>query len=298
MPFLKEPLADHWVHPFQADEVRQRCDLLFTALPHGVAMTLAAKLLKGSRLIWIDLSGDFRLKSASVFRQAYGKPHASPSWLRKAVYGLTEWNRKALKTAQLVANPGCYPTAALLALAPLAAEGWLDPDCPIRIDAKSGATGAGRSLREDLLFSEVNEDLRAYKVDAHPHTPEMIEGLKALGQKRVSVTFVPHLVPIDRGIYATIYVQLKRVAFCEEIRRLYEKRYGAEAFVRWLPKGVWPQVKAVVGTNECHLNLHMAQRDRSVILLAALDNLMKGAAGQAVQNMNLIFGWPESTGLN
>ena len=211
LPLAPEPLGRLQVRPFHAKEAAARCDILFCALPHGSAMKLASAFLRKLRTKLIDLSGDFRLKSARSFRQAYGGRQVSLPWVREAAYGLTEWNRPKLAPARLVANPGCYPTAALLALGPLAAQGLLDGSAVI-VDAKSGVTGAGRSLKEDLLFAEVNENLRAYKVDAHPHVPEMEQALQEWSRRSVPVTFVPHLVPLNRGLYATIYVRLKKTA--------------------------------------------------------------------------------------
>ncbi len=284
------------VAPFRLREAA-RCQALFLSLPHGVAMGLADRLLRrNDELRIVDLSGDFRLRSPRLFAQAYRLSHRSQRWLGQAAYGLTEWNRDPIRESRLIANPGCYPTAALLALGPLAEAGWIDPQ-GIVVDAKSGVTGAGRSLRQDLLFSEVNEDLRAYKVNAHPHIPEMEQQLTRWAGRASRVTFVPHLIPMNRGLYATVYARLRRPRTESRIRRLYQRRYGQEPFIRILPEGSFPQTRAVAGTNDCEIGIRLDRKNRQAILLAAIDNLGKGAAGQAVQNMNLCFGLPEGAGL-
>lgn len=287
--------ADLEIVPFQLSEA-QKVDLLFLALPHGVAMGLAPRLSRKQGLRVIDLSGDFRLHSSFLFAKAYGMPHQAASLLRSAVYGLPELHREALQKTNWVANPGCYPTAVLLALAPLAEAGLLQPEGLV-VDAKSGASGAGRTAKEELLFGEVNENFRAYKVEGHPHTPEMEQELQGLAKKKIRMTFVPHLVPMDRGIYATIYAPLRRRIGGKQLRALYEKRYGSEPFVRILPEGVWPQTKTVAGTNRCEIGLRIDPQTNRVIVISALDNLVKGAAGQAVQNMNLLLDFQETTGL-
>lgn len=285
------------VRPLNLARAADSCELLFLCLPHGVAMELVPKALKkraGIRII--DLSGDFRLRSAGTYRQAYHLRHKSPALLQRAVYGLSEWERQAIASAQVVANPGCYATAALLGTAPLAEAGLLKSQGLI-VDAKSGVTGAGRSFKEELLFTEVNEDLRAYRVNAHQQMPEMEQGLASVSGRAVRMTFVPHLVPLNRGIYATIYAPLARGLSEKGLRALYEERYETEPFIRILPEGTWPQVKSVAGTNFCDIGLRLDRRGNQAILLAAIDNLGKGAAGQAVQNMNLLCGIPETAGL-
>ncbi len=282
--------------PFNPKEATRRCDLLFLALPHGEAMSIAPALLKNTDLRIIDFSGDFRIRSVSVFRRAYGFAHTAVPWIAQACYGLPELNREEIHGRRLIANPGCYPTATLLALAPLAEKNLLLPGSVI-VDAKSGVTGAGRSAKQDLMFCEVNEDLRAYKVDGHQHVPEMEQELGRLAGRSMPLIFVPHLAPMDRGIYATIYVSLRKKMRETALRALYERRYKEEPFLRVLPKGVWPQVKSVAGTNRCDIGLHLDRTGKRAILLSAIDNLGKGAAGQAVQNMNLLMGWPETTAL-
>lgn len=281
------------VRPFHAQELLAECDLVFLALPNGEAMKLAPDLLRRKKSLRIvDLSGDFRLRSAGLFAKAYGMRHAGAGLLRAAAYGLTEWNREEVQRGAIVANPGCYPTATLLALAPLAQARLLAADGVI-VDAKSGVSGAGRALKEEMLFSEVNEDFRAYKVNAHPHIPEMEQELQGLNRQAVGLTFVPHLLPANRGLYATVYAPLRKKMTGGQVRALYERAYGRERFVRLLPEGVWPQMKQVVNTNDCEIGIRMEPSGRRVILLAAIDNLGKGAAGQAVQNMNRMCGLPE-----
>lgn len=281
------------VRPFQAREAVAECDLLFFALPHGEAMKIVPGLLRKKKALRVvDLSGDFRLRSAGLFARTYGMRHTSAGSLKEAAYGLTEWNRERIQRSRLVANPGCYPTAALLALCPLAQARLLAEEGVV-VDAKSGVSGAGRALREEMLFSEVNEDFRAYKVNAHPHIPEMEQELGTLGGRRVRMTFVPHLAPMNRGLYATVYAPLKRRMTGAQVRALYERCYSRERFVRVLPPETWPHVKSVLNTNDCEIGIRMEGSGRRAILLSAIDNLGKGAAGQAVQNMNRMLGLPE-----
>ena len=291
-----EPFQGLTLLPFDASQAARRCRVLFLAMPHGEAMKLAPSLLKNGDLKIIDISGDFRLKSASLFKSAYGMPHASSSLLSKAVYGLPELNRAKIPGCRLVANPGCYPTSALLALAPLAEKGLL-PSEGVIVNSVSGTSGAGRSAKTELLFCEINEDFRAYKVDKHQHTPEIEQELGRLAKKKLSLTFVPHLGPFDRGILSTIYVPLTRKISEAALRGLYETKYRKEPFVKLLPKGTWPAVKPVNGTNRCDLGVHLDPSGKRAVILSAIDNLVKGAAGQAVQNMNLLFGWNEQTAL-
>lgn len=284
------------VHPFRIEEALRTCDLLFLALPHGLAMQMAPRILRNRSKRLIDLSGDFRLRSAREFQRAYQMRHTASVFLREAVYGLPEWNRQQIPQKRLVANPGCYPTAVLLGLAPLAQEGLLKKEGLI-VDAKSGVTGAGRSAKEELLFSEVNEDLRAYRVNRHQHIPEIEQGLRELAGHPVRMTFVPHLVPLNRGLYATIYAPLTKPLSAQRLRSIYRKWYGREPLVRLLPQGIWPHLKTVSGTYRCEIGLDVADSGRQAILVSAIDNLGKGAAGQAVQNMNLLCGFPETEGL-
>jgi N-acetyl-gamma-glutamyl-phosphate reductase len=266
------------VQPLRWRQAAASCDLLFLALPGGVSKRAVPRLLRQPALRIIDLSADFR------------------TGLSGAAYGLTEWNREAIQASRLVANPGCYPTAALLALGPLAEARVLQPR-GVTVDAKSGVTGAGRSLREELLFPEVNEDLRAYQVNTHRHIPEMERALRRWSGRAIGVTFVPHLVPMQRGLYATVYAPLKRAMPERRIRAIFQKRYSAEPFIQLLPDGVWPHTRSVAGTNQCQIGVQADPRNRRAILTAAIDNLGKGAAGQAVQNLNVMLGFDETAGL-
>ena len=286
-------VADY--RPFALREAIAACDVIFLALPHGVAMTLVPNLLRRNKFV-VDLSGDYRLESVSVFAKAYGLKHRDPKSLRHAIYGLTELSRDRLPTARLVANPGCYPTAALLAAAPLVARRLADPTS-IVIDAKSGVTGAGKSLKEELLFAEVNEDIRAYKANTHQHMPEMDQELGRLAKAKASVVFVPHLVPMNRGLYATVYLRLRRQSTLSQVQRWYEEFYRGEPFVRVLKAPALPKANTVAYTNDCEIAVRVAQSGRLAIAMAAIDNLGKGAAGQAVQNMNVMLGFDETSGL-
>jgi N-acetyl-gamma-glutamyl-phosphate reductase len=276
------------VHPFGLKKALDACNLLFLALPHGASMKIVPEILRRPDARVVDLSADFRLRSVQRFQ--------NPSLLKQAVYGLPEWNRKEIPSARLVANPGCYPTATLLGLAPLAKAGLLKGQGLI-VDAKSGVTGAGRSVKEELLFSEVNEDLRAYRVNTHQHIPEMEQELGRLARRTIRMTFVPHLVPLNRGLYATLYAPLTRRLTDRQLRAVYEESYEGEPFIRLLPEGAWPHVASVAGTNQCEIGLKADPKRQSAIVISAIDNLGKGAAGQAVQNMNLLYGLEETAGL-
>lgn len=284
------------VHPFKAAQARQQCDFVFLALPNGVAMRLLPALLKKPGLRVVDLSGDFRLRDVRQFAQSYHLKHAAPTLLKRSVYGLPEWNRNAIAAARWVANPGCYPTAALLGLYPLAKKRWLAARGTI-IDAKSGVTGAGRALKPELLFCEVNEELHAYRVGQHQHAPEMEQALSDAAGRALRLTFVPHLVPMNRGLYVTAYAPLKRVLSERELYRLYETCYAPEPFVRLLAPGEWPKTTAVRETNFCDVAVTWDAVGKRAIVLTAIDNLGKGAAGQAIQNMNLMLGFDETDGL-
>ncbi|MBI3616004.1 MAG: N-acetyl-gamma-glutamyl-phosphate reductase [Candidatus Omnitrophica bacterium] len=284
------------VHPFRITSALDACELLFLALPHGIAMELAPQILRKRTARIVDLSADFRLRSAGQYQQTYRLKHKASPLLREAVYGLPEWNRDKISRSRLVANPGCYPTAVLLGLAPLAKERLLKRE-GLTVDAKSGATGAGRSLKEDLLFCEVNENLRAYRVNAHQHIPEMEQQMKELSGAPIRMSFVPHFVPINRGLYATIYAPLSRPLTERQLRSIYRKWYSKEPFVRLLPERVWPQVKSVAGSNRCEIGLQRDRQEQRALIITAIDNLGKGAAGQAVQNMNLLCGLEETEGL-
>lgn len=279
-------------------------DVIFTATPQGfLASVLDEDIL--SRVKVIDLSADFRIKDVSVYEEWYGITHKSPQFTGEAVYGLCEINRESVKGARLVANPGCYPTCSTLSVYPLLREGLIDPSTLI-IDAKSGASGAGRGAKTPNLYCEVNENIKAYGVAGHRHTPEIEEQLSYAAGEKVVLNFTPHLVPMNRGILITAYASLKEIRLPggslvlpeeEQVRAAYEKYYKEEKFVRLLPPGVCPETKWVEGSNYVDVNFRIDPRTRRVIMMGAMDNLVKGAAGQAVQNMNLMFGLKESEGL-
>lgn len=274
-----------------ADEV----DVIFTATPQGFCASMLNEEIL-SKVKVIDLSADYRIKDAATYEKWYGIEHKSPEFLPEAVYGLCEINREKIKNARLLANPGCYPTCSTLAIYPLAKEGLIDVSSII-IDAKSGTSGAGRGAKVDNLYCEVNENIKAYGVANHRHTPEIEEQLSYASGECVTLNFTPHLVPMNRGILITAYANLKKDVTYEEVKAVYDAYYQKEKFVRVLEKGVCPQTKWVEGSNYVDVNFVIDPRTKRVIMMGAMDNLVKGAAGQAVQNMNLMFGLPESTGL-
>jgi N-acetyl-gamma-glutamyl-phosphate reductase len=269
------------------------CDVVFSATPNGIAMQHARELL-GAGVKLIDLAADFRLKNPAVWEQWYGMPHACPELLPEAVYGLPEVNRAKIKKARLIANPGCYPTAVQLGFLPLLESGLVDAGQLIA-DAKSGVSGAGRKAEVHTLLAEAADTMKAYAVPGHRHWPEICQGLAAVHGQPVGLTFVPHLTPMIRGIHATLYARLKRTDV--DLQALYEKRYAGEPFVDVLPPGSHPETRSVRGANICRLAVHRPQGGDTVVVLSVIDNLVKGAAGQAVQNMNLLFGLDERTGL-
>ncbi|MDA1108042.1 MAG: N-acetyl-gamma-glutamyl-phosphate reductase [Proteobacteria bacterium] len=269
------------------------CDVVFFATPNGTAMTLVPELLH-SKVRVIDLAADFRLKSAQEWQQWYGLPHACPELLKEAVYGLPELNRAAIKSAHLIANPGCYPTSVTLGLLPLIEQGLVDEQHLIA-DAKSGVSGAGRKAEIPLMLGEAGENFKAYAVPGHRHLPEISQSLEQTAGKKVALTFVPHLLPMVRGIHATLYARLKDTG--ADLQALYETRYAQEPFVDVLPAGAHPETKSVRGANVCRIAVHRPQGGDTVVVLAVIDNLVKGAAGQAVQNMNIMFGLAEAAGL-
>ncbi len=271
------------------------CDVAFLALPHGVSMGLVPGLLKAGRRV-IDLGGDFRLKDASGFERWYAKPHAHPELLPQAVYGLSELNHAAIRSAKLVANPGCYATAVILAAAPLLKAGLVQAG-GIIVDAKSGLTGAGRKAEAALMFPEVNENVWAYKVNKHQHMPEISQALSAFAKGAPSIVFVPHIVPLSRGILSTAYFRLAKTCAWEDVDQAYRAFYKDAPFIRIRPQDSWPKVQEVEGTNFCDLGFTVDAEQKLLIVSAAIDNLMKGAAGQAVQNLNLMAGVPETAGL-
>lgn len=270
------------------------CDVVFSATPNGVAMTHARDLLKAG-VKFIDLAADFRLKDPAVWEKWYGMPHACPELLAEAVYGLPEVNRERIKKARLIANPGCYPTAVQLGFLPLLEEGLVDARHLIA-DAKSGVSGAGRKAETHLLFSEAADSMKAYGVAGHRHWPEIRQGLDALLGQPVGLTFVPHLTPMIRGIHATLYARLTKPG--TDLQALYEQRYANEPFVDVMPAGSHPETRSVRVSNMCGIAVHQPQGGDTVVVLSVIDNLVKGAAGQAIQNMNILFGLDERTGLN
>lgn len=275
----------------------EEADVIFTATPQGFcAGAVNEDILDRAKII--DLSADFRLKDVNVYEKWYKIRHASPQFLDEAVYGLCELNRKSISGARIVANPGCYTTCSILTLWPLVREGLIDPDTII-IDAKSGTSGAGRGEKLQNLFCEVNENVKAYGVATHRHTPEIEEQLSYAAGRGIRLNFTPHLIPMNRGILVTAYADLAAEGIQkEEIRSAYKKYYGSEPFIRLLDDGVCPETKWVEGSNFTDIGFCFDERTGRVIAMGALDNLVKGAAGQAVQNMNLLFGLPENTGLD
>ena len=268
-----------------------QCQAVFFATPHGAAMQLAPALLERGVKV-LDLSADFRLKDPAVFKQWYGMDHACPQLLDEACYGMPEVHREAIRKARLVACPGCYPTSVQLGWLPLVEQKLLRPGSLIA-DCKSGVSGAGRELKQSSLFAEAAESFKAYGVGGHRHRPEIEQGLAGLAGAPMPVTFVPHLVPMNRGIHATLYADLAREA---DVQALYEQRYAGEPFVDVLPPGQHPDTRSVRGANECRIAVHRPGGAR-VVILSVIDNLTKGAAGQAVQCFNLMFGFEESAGL-
>ncbi|QNM06412.1 N-acetyl-gamma-glutamyl-phosphate reductase [Qiania dongpingensis] len=277
------------------EELAGQADVVFTATPQGLCASLVNDgILSGTKIV--DLSADFRIKNVETYEKWYGIKHKSPEYIQEAVYGLCEINREDVKQARLVANPGCYTTCSILTLYPLVKEGLLDVSSII-IDAKSGTSGAGRSAKTANLFCEVNESIKAYSVAAHRHTPEIEEQLGYAGGQPVLLNFTPHLVPMNRGILITAYAKLLKKVSYDEVKEVYDQYYAKEFFIRVLPKEVYPETRWVEGSNFVDMNFKIDERTGRIIAIGALDNLVKGAAGQAVQNMNLMFGLPENTGL-
>ena len=283
------------------EELASKVDVIFTATPQGfLAGVLTEEIL--SRVKIIDLSADFRIKDVKTYEKWYKIEHRSPQFIEEAVYGLCELNRDKIKGARLIANPGCYTTCSILTAYPLVKEGLINPDTLI-IDAKSGTSGAGRGAKLPNLFCEVNENMKAYGVTNHRHTPEIEEQLGYAAGKEIVVNFTPHLVPMNRGILATEYATLNKKAdgtlpTYEEVKAVYDKYYKNEKFVRVLEKDICPETKWVEGSNYVDVNFKIDERTGRIVMMGALDNLVKGAAGQAVQNMNLLFGFDEAEGLN
>ena len=283
------------------EELADQVDVIFTATPQGLCASLVNEEILSKTKI-IDLSADFRLKDVNVYEEWYKIEHKAPQYIDEAVYGLCEINRDLVKSARIVANPGCYTTCSILTAYPLAKEGLIDMSTLI-IDAKSGTSGAGRGAKLPNLYCEVNENIKAYGVATHRHTPEIEEQLGYASGEKVVLNFTPHLVPMNRGILATEYATLKKkpdgtLPTYDEIKAVYDKYYANEKFVRVLKKGVCPETKWVEGSNYVDVNFVIDERTGRIIMMGALDNLVKGAAGQAVQNMNLLFGFDEAEGLN
>ena len=303
--YVDQPYASVFQNMFQivpdickGEDLEKLCeevDVVFTATPQGLCASLISEEVL-SRIKVIDLSADFRIKDVNIYEDWYGITHKSPDFIEEAVYGLCEFNRDKIRNARLVANPGCYPTCSFLSIYPLAKAGLIDMKSII-IDAKSGTSGAGRGAKTANLFCEVNESIKAYGVAGHRHTPEIEEQLSYASGQETLVNFTPHLVPMNRGILVTAYADLKEEISSETIRSLYEDAYQDEQFVRLLPEGVCPETRWVEGSNYVDVNVKVDTRTGRVIMMGAMDNLVKGAAGQAVQNMNLMFGLPENIGL-
>ena len=276
-------------------ELAKQVDVIFTATPQGYcASVMNDEILANTKII--DLSADYRIKDVSIYEKWYGIEHKSPQYIEEAVYGLCEVNREQVKNARLVANPGCYTTCSILTLYPLVKEGIIDANSII-VDAKSGTTGAGRGAKVPNLFCEVNENIKAYGVLTHRHTPEIEEQLGYAAGKEMKMIFTPHLVPMNRGILVTAYANLAKEVSYEEVRAAYDKYYANETFIRVLDKDVCPETRYVQGSNFVDVNFKLDERTGRIVAMGALDNVVKGAAGQAVQNMNLLFGLPEQEGL-
>ena len=290
-PSLRGLLDLLFVHPDEAH--LETCDLVFFATPNGIAMQQAKALLDAGVKV-IDLAADFRLQDIALWEKWYGMTHACPALVADAVYGLPEINREKIRAAQLVANPGCYPTAVQLGFFPLLEAGAIDTGGLIA-DAKSGVSGAGRKAEIATLFAEAGDNFKAYGVAGHRHLPEIRQGLREVAGCDVGLTFVPHLTPMIRGIHATLYGRLTRDV---DLQALFEKRYLDEPFVDVMPPGSHPETRSVRGSNRCRIAVHRPQGGDTVVVLSVVDNLVKGAAGQAVQNMNIMFGFAESTALN
>ena len=277
------------------EELAAQADVIFTATPQGFCASIINEEIL-SKVKVVDLSADFRIKDVKVYEEWYKITHKSPQFIDEAVYGLCEINREDVKKARLVANPGCYPTCSTLSIYPMVKEGLIHPNTII-IDAKSGTSGAGRGAKVDNLYCEVNENMKAYGVSTHRHTPEIEEQLGYAAGEKVVLNFTPHLAPMNRGILVTAYASLKKEVTYDEVKAVYDKYYGTEKFVRVLDEDVCPQTKWVEGSNYVDVNFKLDFRTNRIIMMGAMDNLVKGVAGQAVQNMNLMFGLEESMGL-
>ena len=289
-PNLRGHVALKFTEPSR--EALSACDVVFFATPNGVAMN-EARALYDAEVRLIDVAADFRLKDVALWERWYKMKHACPELVAEAVYGLPEMNREAIRGARIVANPGCYPTAVQLGFMPLVESGLVDLSHLIA-DAKSGVSGAGRGAEVHTLLAEASDNFKAYGVAGHRHLPEITQGLMAMAGQAVKLVFTPHLTPMIRGIHATLYMQLTGST---DLQALYEKRYASEPFVDVLPAGSHPETRSVRGSNHCRIAVHQPQGGDTAVVLSVIDNLVKGASGQAVQNMNIMFGLPEGTGL-
>jgi len=277
------------------DQISKKTDFIFTAVPHKTAMETVPLFFRQGKKV-VDLSADFRFKDASVYEKWYQK-HTASDLLREAVYGLPELHREKIRNAKIVGNPGCYPTGALIGLIPLVEKGMISLE-NIVIDSKSGVSGAGRDIVLESLFCEVNEGVKAYKIFEHRHLPEIEQELSGMVLKKVVVTFVPHLIPMDRGILTTIYLVLTKQWKTEEILSTFQEHYQKEPFIRICPKGKLPNTKHVRGSNYCDIGVKVSEADGRTVIVTAIDNLVKGASGEAIQNMNIMLGYPETMGLD
>lgn len=303
--YVNEPYAKVYQNFFQfvdaaclddnIEKMAEAVDVIFTATPQGLCASLINESIL-SKVKIIDLSADFRIQDVTKYEHWYGIKHGAPSFIPEAVYGLCELNRSAIQNARLIANPGCYPTCSILSIYPLLKAGLIDPQSII-IDAKSGTSGAGRSAKLDNLFCEVNENIKAYGVATHRHTPEIEDQLSLAAGTELTVSFTPHLVPMNRGILVTAYASLLKEVSYEEVKAVYDHAYDSEFFVRVLSRDLCPQTRWVEGSNFVDVNFKIDPRTKRIIMMGAMDNLVKGAAGQAVQNMNLLFDLPETEGL-
>lgn len=288
--------SDIVLEPLDRQSLLKRADFFFMALPHGASQGAVDFFFSGGKKV-VDLSADFRLKDPLVYEEWYNVPHSFRDTLKKAAYGLPEiGHRNKIKKASLVANPGCYPTGAILGLYPALKAGLVDAFSLV-VDSKSGTSGAGRKASEAFSFCEVNESFRAYGVGTHRHTPEIEQEISAVVKEKVTVDFTPHLVPIDRGILSTIYARLAKEVSHRDVEAVFNKAYSKEPFVRVLEEGVLPNVKHVRGTNLCEIGIKVNERTGTLVIVTAIDNLVKGASGAAVQNMNLMMGFDETAAL-
>jgi len=287
-----ERVLDVKCEPLDVEKIKERCAIVFLALPHTISMEVVPSLLEGGKRI-IDLSADYRLKSRELYEKFYGKFHKDEKGLNLAVYGLCEFFKEKIKEAQLVANPGCYPTGIILAIAPLLLEGVIERE--IFVSSVSSISGAGRKPYLEYHYINISNNMWAYKPFVHQHIPEIEEVLEELSQQRVELSFVPHIVGVERGIYSTIYISFKREIEGAQLEEIYRKYYSSSLFVR-IRKGL-PKLKEVVGTNFCDLGFWVAENSRKAVVCSCIDNLIKGAAGNAVQNMNIMLGIEEETGL-